>query len=483
MRLHQRIGRALEAAYGARQMEIAPQLAVHFERGRDAARAVHYLAAAGASARQRFANREAIDYLETALALVERSSEEGERCRLELQLRLQLGVALSTVHGFASQRVRENYERASELCTKVGSATQLFDVQYARWYLHAIHGDRDKAIAIAAELESLARRLRTPEHWLLADSVQVRTALYDGRFAETSRRMQRLLARQRRRKPAAAAVAYGADPLIAATSHCAMALWFLGHPERAQTSARAAIAQARESGHSFTLTAVLMQAALVNLLCRNPVEGGDLACEAVAVSVEHGFAFWNAVTSLLTGWALVQQGQASEGGAAIERALDAMQATGTRFFSAFAYAFLAEARLHTGALDDGVTAADAGLAVANSTLDRAYEPELWRLKGELLEEKSKVESSKPQARRVKVGYGRPGTAEQALACFQRALDLARAAEAKSLELRAATSLARAWQARRRSADARKVLGSVCKWFGKGAGTADLGEARTLLAEL
>ena len=46
MRLHQRIGQALEAAYGARQMDIAPQLAIHFERGRDGARALHYLTAA-----------------------------------------------------------------------------------------------------------------------------------------------------------------------------------------------------------------------------------------------------------------------------------------------------------------------------------------------------------------------------------------------------------------------------------------------------
>ena len=291
------------------------------------------------------------------------------------------------------------------------------------------------------------------------------------------------LARQRHPTRRATTVAFGPDPLIVTTSHSAIALWFLGYPEPAQATARAALAQARQSGHFFTLAAVLVQAALVELLCRKTAEGHDLAEQAVSLSAEHGFAFWNAVASLLRGWALVQQGRPLEGSGDIEQALSAMQATGTRFFSAFAYAFLAAGRLRAGMLTEGLAAADAGLAVAHATLDRAYEPELWRFKGELLEEQSKVEGSTPKARRAKVGHNGPDPARQAVACFQRALQLARAAKAKSLELRAATSLARAWHARGRPAEARKVLGGVCKWFGTGAGTADLLEARTLLAEL
>jgi predicted ATPase len=313
--------------------------------------------------------------------------------------------------------------------------------------------------------------------------VLVRTAAFDGRFADASRHMQRVLAQERRRKLAAVPVAYGADPVVAATTHYALALWFLGDIQHAQTSARDGLARARRLGHSFALSAALTQSALFELLCRNATAGGDLAEQAASLSAEHGFAFWNAMASVLRGWASIQQGQMSEGNAVIERALAAMQATGTRFFSAFAYAFLAEGRLSVGALADGLAAADAGLAVAQTTLDRAYEPELWRLKGELLGEQSKVESSKLKVRREKIGNKKRDIAAQAEACFQRALELARASQAKSLELRAATSLAWAWQARGRAADARKLLGGVCKWFGTRAGTADLVEARALLAEL
>jgi hypothetical protein len=123
------------------------------------------------------------------------------------------------------------------------------------------------------------------------------------------------------------------------------------------------------------------------------------------------------------------------------------------------------------------------LEVTRTTLDRAYAPELWRLKGELLEAQARVEGSVPKARRARVGGSRPHAAEQALACFQRALGLTRAAQAKSLELRAATSLARARHVRGRTADARRLLGDVVEWFGTRATSPDLVEARVLLEGL
>jgi DNA-binding winged helix-turn-helix (wHTH) protein/predicted ATPase len=477
MRLHQRIGEALEAAYAARPTDIAPQLALHFERGRDGTRALHYLTAAAAGARQRFAGREAIGYLEAALALVALLPENDERHRRELELRLSLGASLGDVYGFAAEPVRVNYERASALCAVVGSAAQLLGVLYARWYLHAMRGQGDETIALAAEMEALVRRLRGTETRLLADSVLVRTALYDGRFVDAERHMQRLLARPRRRQPAAAPVAYGADPLTVAASHSAIGQWFLGHPERARRTAAAALARARASGHFFTGCAVLTQAALVDLLCRHAVTGGDLAEQAVALSAEHGFALWHAMASVLRGWALVQRGRASEGTTDIHHGLAAMQATGMRFFSGLAYAFLAEGYLRAGALPEGVAAADAGLMVAQATLNRPYEPELWRLKGELV--RSKLQGPTPTAH---AGRKRPARAE-AEACFQRALELARATQAKSLELRAATSLARAWHERGRTAEAHTLLAGICKWFGARATSADLLEARALLGEL
>ena len=468
VRLHQRIGEALEAAYGAPNAEIAPQLATHFERAGDSARALHYLTVAAGRARQRFSPREVIGYLDAALTLVARWPTEDERRRKELELRLALGTALNDRYGFAADPVRENYERATELCTAVGRPAQLSTILYARWYVHAMRAERDEATAIATELEGLAGRHGTAKLRVLAASVLARTALYDGRFADVCHHMQRVRACQRRAGPTGESVAYGTDPVIAARVYFAIALWFLGHPGRAQTSARATIAHARASGHVFTLAAMLTQAAFVELLCRNTTAGMALAAQAASLSAEHGFAFWNAAASVLHGWASVQQARVLEAAEKSNARWPPMQLTGARFFSAFAYAFLAEGWLRPAApLTTASLRHKAGLAIAHTTLDRAYEPELWRIEGELLLASTAAGDRWPEAER----------------CLQRALELARTAQAKSLELRAATSLARAWRARGRTADAGAVLGSICQWFGVQAGTPDLVEARALLAEL
>jgi hypothetical protein len=132
-------------------------------------------------------------------------------------------------------------------------------------------------------------------------------------------------------------------------------------------------------------------------------------------------------------------------------------------------------------VDEGLAAVNEALALAESTLDRSYWPEIWRLKGELLLASA---AARPQAG---VGKRRPAPSDSCWAdaehCLLRALELAREYEAKSLELRAATSLARAWHRRQRSAQARTLLEGIGQWFGADADSPDLTEARMLLAEL
>jgi predicted ATPase len=67
--------------------------------------------------------------------------------------------------------------------------------------------------------------------------------------------------------------------------------------------------------------------------------------------------------------------------------------------------------------------------------------------------------------------------------LQRALDVARRQEAKSLELRAAMSLARLWQEQGKRAEAHALLAPIYSWFTEGFDTADLQEAKALLEAL
>ena len=82
-----------------------------------------------------------------------------------------------------------------------------------------------------------------------------------------------------------------------------------------------------------------------------------------------------------------------------------------------------------------------------------------------------------------MGAHPPAGEEDAEACFLKALDIARQQQAKSLELRAATSLARLWLQQGKKAEARHLLAEIYHWFTEGFDTKDLQEAKALLGEL
>lgn len=463
-RLHQRVAETLEAAHVDRAAELAGQLATHFQRGGDAARAVHYLTEAAARSRRLGASREAVEYFEPALRLVACLPDVAERERTELALRLGAGRALGDVHGFTADAVRDNYTRVSELCTRVGTAAELVEVLHARWYLHALRAERDQTLALAAELADATARLGSLEGGTLADSVLARTATYDARFTEAVQHEAALRARFDAAGRGPGTDAYGANPVTAAIMHAALSHWFLGDVSRARAMASDGVARVRATGDRFSLAAALMQASLVDLLAREPVTGEALAAESRAIAAEHGFVYWRMHAVALWGWARVQQDDLDAGREALTEALDGFRASGTRYFVAFVHGFLAEAHLRAGAVADGLVHADAGLAAVETTLDRPYGPELWRLEGELL----------------LAGASDGGHAE-AERCLMRALETSRAAGAKSLALRAATSLARLWRATRRPAKARTLLSTVID--GIAGDGADVRAARTLRAEL
>jgi predicted ATPase len=137
-------------------------------------------------------------------------------------------------------------------------------------------------------------------------------------------------------------------------------------------------------------------------------------------------------------------------------------------------ALLAGDGLRLGSLSEGLAAVEEGLHLTHTTLDRFYEPELWRLKGELLLAQSK-EKKKPVRSR-----SRNAQVKEAEQCFQSAFKIARERGARSLELRAAMSLARLEQFAGERGTAHHLLAGVHGWFTEGFDTQDLQEARILL---
>jgi hypothetical protein len=112
----------------------------------------------------------------------------------------------------------------------------------------------------------------------------------------------------------------------------------------------------------------------------------------------------------------------------------------------------------------------------------AYPPaQLYRLKGELQLQQSKIQDSRVKVENPLSPYRNPQS--EAEVCFQQAINTARELSAKSFELRAATSLARLWQQQGKRREARQLLAEIYSWFTEGFDTKDLQEAKVLLAEL
>jgi predicted ATPase len=243
-------------------------------------------------------------------------------------------------------------------------------------------------------------------------------------------------------------------------------LWQLGYPDQALTRSNEAIILAQALSHPHSLAAALTYAAFLHCYRREEHATQERAEASMALASEQGLPFFVALGMFMRGWALAVQGQGEEGIAQLHQGLAAFRAVGLELGRSWHLALLAEAYGEGGQTEAGLTVLAEALAVVDKTGEERYwEAELHRLKGELL-----------------LALSTDNTTE-AEACFHQALDIARRQEAKSLELRAATSLSRLWQQQGKRADAYELLAPIYGWFTEGFDTADLQEAKVLLEEL
>jgi predicted ATPase len=189
------------------------------------------------------------------------------------------------------------------------------------------------------------------------------------------------------------------------------------------------------------------------------------------LSREQGFPHWLVFGTILQGRVLAEQGQGEEGIAQIHQSLAAYRATGSEMLRPYYLALLAEVYGKVGQTEEGLTVMAEALAQVEKTGERWYEVELHRLKGELTLAQSRVQGLVSSVQK------------EAEACFLKAIEVAQQQQAKSLELRATTSLARLWQRQGKKDDARRMLAEIYSWFTEGFDTKDLQEARALLEEL
>jgi predicted ATPase len=254
----------------------------------------------------------------------------------------------------------------------------------------------------------------------------------------------------------------GHDPGACAAYVGALAEWLLGYPDKALASTAESLALAERIAHPFTLSIALALGSVVYLNRREPERALSLveAAEVLAAEQRLSLLF---EPGMLRGAALVEQGAVDEAIARIREGVTEWARVGRTFFLPYGLAFLAEGLARHGDWTAALAALREGSETAGATGEHLWDAELHRLTGTVLLAENKLDEGQ--------------------ASLQQAIRIAQAQQAKSLELRAATSLARLWGEQGRRGEARDLLAPVYGWFTEGFDTADLKEAKALLDQL
>jgi DNA-binding winged helix-turn-helix (wHTH) protein/predicted ATPase len=461
---HQRIGARLEAGYGAASREVAAELASHFGRGRDVARTVHYLRYAGEQALRRNAYQEALTHLTAGLTQLQQLPESPERVQQELALQCALGAALRATTAYTSE-TEQAYLRARELCQQLQEPPQLFPILYSLYELYEFRGAFPRARELGEQLLALADRRHDIPLLLGAHEALACPAFHLGAFDRVLDYTGRALDLYQPQHHQALVSLYGKDLGVSSRYWSAMALWFLGYPERALARVTEALTLAQDLSHPYGLAVALDRAAFLGQFRREPLITAHRADAMRAIAAEHGFRRQAALSSILGGWAMAMQGQGAEGIAQIRQGLAAYRKLGMAMEDPYFLALLAEAYASAGQVQDSKAALTEALALIPSGRGFFYEAELHRLQGELY-------LSQPASE-----------VQRAEGSFCRALEIARRQAAKALELRAAISLSRLWQSQDKRQEAHDLLAPVYEWFTEGFDTADLQAAKRVLDDL
>ncbi len=463
--VHQRIAEVLEARF-PETVETQPELlAHHYTAGGCPDLAVTYWQYAGEDAVQRSAHREAIGHLTQGLDLLATLSETREHAEQELAMRTTLGQSLMVTHGYTAPTLERNYLRARELCQQVDDTTQLSSVLAGLRRLYHVRAEYDTALEIGQELLRLAETHDDSTIVLWGHLGVAPPLLLTGELVAGHQHLVRCLEIYDQHAHRDLTFRYGTNPIVTCCQWMALSLWHLGYVDQAMEKSVETHRLADAFDSLFNRVIAGYTVMRTQYLQRNYEATQQYAEALLTLSTNQGLLAFSSDARVARGWALAMQGEPRAGIVDIQQGLAGRQAIGSRINRAEWLTLLAQAHEKAGQLEQGLQVLAEAQAHIDATREKIHQAEVSRLKGALL-------LARPLAHQ-----------SEAEACFHDAFETARQQQAKSLELRAATSLARLWQSQGKRQEASDLLAPVYAWFTEGFDTADLIDARALLDEL
>ncbi|NOT55639.1 MAG: AAA family ATPase [Deltaproteobacteria bacterium] len=374
--LHQQIAQVLVHRF-PETVETQPELlAHHYTEAGLKEQAIPYWQQAGQRASQRSANAEAVSHLTNALDILKTLPDTPERTQQELTLQITMGPQLIVTKGNGAPEVEKTYDRALELCRRIGETPQLLPVLFGLRGFYGARAEYKTARKLAEQCLTLAQSVQDPAFLVLAHLGLGVILFFFGEFALARKHLEQGITfyDPQQHNPHASRTAQ--DPGVVCLTYMAWSLWHLGYPEQAMKRAPEAFALAQELSHSSSSAWAVNLATKVHLWRREGPAVQEQAEVMLRIATEQEMPYWSTEGTMLRGWALAEQGQEEEGIAQMHRGFTAWRDMGTRVASSYFLALLVEAYGRRGQIQEGFNALTEAFAVVHRTEERMCEAEL-----------------------------------------------------------------------------------------------------------
>jgi class 3 adenylate cyclase/predicted ATPase len=470
--LHARIAEVLEAQFP----EIAgsqPELvARHYTEAGLIEKSAAFWAKAGRRSLERSALVEAIVQLNRALEQLAALTATPALRRDQIELQVALITPLMLVKGYASLEARAATERARMLIEQAEALGEppenpllLYSVLYGAWSTNVVAFNGDALLTLAAQFLALAERQGATVPLLLGHGMVGSSLLHTGSPAQGRRHLDHAIALYDPAVHRPLALLFACDLRVINLVYRSLASWFLGYPEAALADTNHALKEARDTGQAGTTFIALNYAILVHFLRGNYATTETLADELFTLADKQDAVAWKQSGLLYRGWVFAVTGKVSEAIQLITPGLAAFRSTGSTYMTSGGLSLLAKSHADLGQIEKASPFIDEAKSVIKGNGETWFEANVHLIAGDIA---------------LKLPQPYAGEAETH---FERALAVARQQQAKSWELRAATSMARLWRAQGKQQQARELLAPIYGWFTEGFDTHDLIEAKALLDKL
>ncbi len=469
--LHARIVETLESQF-AEIADAQPALvARHCAEAGLIERSADLWGKAGQQSLERSALVEATEQLTRALGQIEALSATPLIRREQIKLQVALANALMIVRGYAAPETKTAEDRARLLIEQSQALGEqpplaLLSVLYGFWTASFIGFNGDACRELAGQILALAEQQKATVPVMIGHCVMGAALAATGEIAEGRAHCDQAIVLYDPVKHRPMVARLGQDFRALILTYRSIILWMLGYPDSALADADFALGDAHAIGHAATLMNTLTLTPLTYIYCGNYSTANAALGELATLADEKGAALdYKASKMALEGFMMGLTGRSSDAVKMITSGYAAFRSTGTTLLTPTFLSRLAGAYADIGQFDGASRCIDEAFTAVETTEERWWESEIHRMAGEIEQQSPKRSEAKAQV------------------CFERALEVARSQQARSWELRAATSLARLWREQGRRAEAHDLLAPVYSWFTEGFDTLDLKEAKALLDEL